>query len=180
MPEPPLLTLTPDFFLTRDPVRVPGHRWASHLCPWRAPEWGGAEFLQMCCSYSVVSYSLRPRGLYPTGLLCPWSSPGKNTGVGCHTLFQGIFVTRGSNLGLPRRWVIRKLSEIWASASMWPHVFPQPGDPLCFWIYSTFAQDLAHTCNSVERSIFSFVDDWCGRSLLQLCFQRWEHRTPLN
>jgi len=170
MPEPPLLTLTPDCLLTRDPVRVPGHRWASHLCPWRAPEWGGAEFLQMCCSCSVVSYSLRPRGLYPTGLLCPWSSPGKNTGVGCHTLFQGIFVTRGSNLGLPRRWVIRKLSEIWASASMWPHVFPQPGDPLCFWIYSTFAQDLAHTCNSVERSIFSFVDDWCGRSLLQLCF----------
>ena len=28
-------------------------------------------------------------------------SPGKNTGVGCHTLLQGIFPTQGSNPGLP-------------------------------------------------------------------------------
>ena len=27
-------------------------------------------------------------------------SPGKNTGVGCHALFQGIFLTLGSNPGL--------------------------------------------------------------------------------
>ena len=31
----------------------------------------------------------------------PWDSPGKSTGVGCHFLFQGIFPTQGSNLGLP-------------------------------------------------------------------------------
>ena len=36
-----------------------------------------------------------------TRLLCPWDSPGKNTGVGCHALFQGIFLTQGSNPGLP-------------------------------------------------------------------------------
>ena len=30
-------------------------------------------------------------------LLCPWDSPGKNTGVGCHFLLQGIFPTQGSN-----------------------------------------------------------------------------------
>ena len=28
---------------------------------------------------------------------CPWNSPGKNTGVGCHFLLQGIFPTQGSN-----------------------------------------------------------------------------------
>ena len=28
---------------------------------------------------------------------CPWDSPGKNTGVGCHFLLQGIFQTQGSN-----------------------------------------------------------------------------------
>ena len=28
-------------------------------------------------------------------LLCPWDSPGKNTGVGCHALLQGIFPTQG-------------------------------------------------------------------------------------
>ena len=30
----------------------------------------------------------------------PWDFPGKNTGVGCHFLLQGIFLTQGSNLGL--------------------------------------------------------------------------------
>ena len=46
---------------------------------------------------SVVSDSLPPHGLQPARLLCPWESPGKNTGVGCHVLFQGIFPTQGSN-----------------------------------------------------------------------------------
>ena len=36
----------------------------------------------------------------PTRLLCPWDSPGKNTGVGCHFLLQGIFPTQGSNPGI--------------------------------------------------------------------------------
>ena len=31
----------------------------------------------------------------PASLLCPWSFPGKNTGVGCHLLLQGIFLTQG-------------------------------------------------------------------------------------
>ena len=42
-------------------------------------------------SHSVVSDSAWPHGLWPTRLLCPWDSPGKNTGVGCHALLQGIF-----------------------------------------------------------------------------------------
>ena len=33
--------------------------------------------------------------------LRPWDSLGKNTGVGCHFLLQGIFPTQGSNPGLP-------------------------------------------------------------------------------
>ena len=33
-------------------------------------------------------------------LLCPWNSPGKNNGVGCHSLLQGIFQTQGLNLDL--------------------------------------------------------------------------------
>ena len=45
--------------------------------------------------------SLRPCGLYPTRLLCPWDSPGKNSGVGCHFLLQGNFPTQGLNPGLP-------------------------------------------------------------------------------
>ena len=40
---------------------------------------------------------LWPHGLQPTRLLCSWDSPGKNTGVGCHFLLQGVFLTQGSN-----------------------------------------------------------------------------------
>ena len=36
-------------------------------------------------------------GLAPARLLCPWSFPGKNTGVGCHFFLQGIFWTWGLN-----------------------------------------------------------------------------------
>ena len=38
--------------------------------------------------------------LWPGKLFCPWSSPGKNTGVGCHFLLQGIFPTQKLNPGL--------------------------------------------------------------------------------
>ena len=43
-----------------------------------------------CCCWvtSVVSDSVRPHRWQPTRLHCPWDSPGKNTGVGCHFLLQ--------------------------------------------------------------------------------------------
>ena len=54
--------------------------------------------------------TLRPYGLYPTRLLCLWDSPGENTGVSCHTLLQGIFLTQGSNpypyVSRIGRWVL--------------------------------------------------------------------------
>ena len=37
-------------------------------------------------------------GLQPAGFLCPWDFLGKNIGVGCHFLLQGIFLTQGLNL----------------------------------------------------------------------------------
>ena len=52
----------------------------------------------MCvCVYSVMSDSLKPHGLQPARLLCPWNFPGENTGVGCYFLLQGIFLTQGLN-----------------------------------------------------------------------------------
>ena len=38
--------------------------------------------------------------MWPTRLLCPWNSSGKNTWVGCHFLLLGIFPTQGLNLVL--------------------------------------------------------------------------------
>ena len=66
-----------------------------------------------------------PAALCFVSQLCPtlmdWSppdasvhgdSPGKNTGVGCHALLQGIFPTQGSNPGLPHcRWILYCLSH---------------------------------------------------------------------
>ena len=49
---------------------------------------------------SLMSNSLRPYGLQPARPLCPWDSPGKNSGVDYHALFQGIFLTQGWNLCL--------------------------------------------------------------------------------
>ena len=78
------------------------------------------NFFNKSMSYSYLRYTewnvctqscltlLLPFGLQPTRLLCPWNFPGKNTkvsshsllqntGVGCHFLLQGLFLTQGSN-----------------------------------------------------------------------------------
>ena len=56
---------------------------------------------------SVVSDSLRPRGLFS-----PWNSPGQYTGVGSLSLLQGIFPTQGWNPGLPHcRQILYQLSH---------------------------------------------------------------------
>ena len=48
----------------------------------------------------------------PPGSSVHRDSPGKNTGVGCHALLQGIFPTQGSNPGLPHcRRILYRLSH---------------------------------------------------------------------
>ena len=50
--------------------------------------------VRYCCCQLVTQSCpalLQPRGLQPTKLFYPWDFPGKNTGVGCHFLLQGIF-----------------------------------------------------------------------------------------
>ena len=57
-----------------------------------------------CCSCWLVTKLcltvLWPLGLQPTRLFCSWDFPGKNTGMGCHFLFQKIVLNQGSILGL--------------------------------------------------------------------------------
>ena len=48
----------------------------------------------------------------PPGSSVHGDSPGKSTGVDCHTLLQRIFPTKGSNPGLPHcRWTLYCLSH---------------------------------------------------------------------
>ena len=68
----------------------------------------------MCvCVCSIVSDSLWPHGL-PSRLFCPWGSPVKNTGVGCHfhTYFVIIDKKRRSQQGKERwKWVPNKEAD---------------------------------------------------------------------
>ena len=66
-------------------------------------------------SHSVMSDSLPPFGLQPSRILCPWDFSGKNTGVGCQFLLQGILLTQGSNpcllCLLHCRWILYPLNH---------------------------------------------------------------------
>ena len=54
---------------------------------------------------------------------CPWDFPGKNTGVGCHSLLQGISLTQGLNLGpLHCRQILYHLSHQGRLLPVWPQL----------------------------------------------------------
>ena len=60
----------------------------------------------------VSRVSVRPHGLQPARPLGPWESPGQHTGVGCHALLQGIFLTGRSN---QVSCIAGRLFTIWAT-----------------------------------------------------------------
>ena len=49
-----------------------------------------------------MSDSVRPQRQQPPRLCCPWDSPGKNTGVGCHFLLQCMKVKSESEVAQSR------------------------------------------------------------------------------
>ena len=85
------------------------------MLPLKAPPWkpsGSSGLLSMSCLFSMLCASLfvfsgyDPMGSSPPGSSVHGDSPGKNTGVGCHALLHGVFLTQGSNPGLPHCWRI--------------------------------------------------------------------------
>ena len=71
-----------------------------------------------CCCWVtlVVSDSVRPHRRQPTRMPCLWDSPGKNTGVGCHS-FSNAW-----------KWKVKVkwLSHVWPSATPWTAAFQAP------------------------------------------------------
>ena len=63
-----------------------------------------------------MSDSLRPHRWQPTRLRCPWDSPGKNTGVGCHFLPQCMKVKSESEVAQS----VRLLVTPWTAAHQAP------------------------------------------------------------
>ena len=74
-------------------------------------------------------------------LLCTWNSPDKNTGVGCHSLLQGIFLTQGSNPVL----------LYWQADSL---PLSHQGSPLTLYIQSWMCLTLINTIVLVHHSNF--------------------------
>ena len=64
--------------------------------------------------------------LQPTRLLCPWKSPGKNTGAGCHAFPRGVLPTQGLNPGLLHfRQILYHLSHQGPHTRQRPALNPQ-------------------------------------------------------
>ena len=75
--------------------------WKKKNIPWtEEPEqlntayYDSYQKMKCYVSRSVMSDSLQSNGLQHARLLCPWDSIGKTTGVGCHSLLQGISLTQ--------------------------------------------------------------------------------------
>ena len=90
-------------------------------------------------SRSVVLTLCKPMDCSLPGSSVHGDSPGKNTGVDCHALLQGIFPTQGSNPGLLHcsrilYQLINQGSLLWVSSSiqfcpLCGSVYPTPQDP---------------------------------------------------
>ena len=83
-------------------------------------------------SSSVTSDSLGLFGLQPTRLLCPWDFSGKSTGMSCHFLLQGIFLTQGLKLHLlcllHCRWTL-PIEPYWSGFTIYKNQLQWN----CFW-----------------------------------------------
>ena len=75
----------------------------THIGRWVLFHWchlGSPNIVQAAVlSRSAVSYSLQPVDCNLPASSVPGDSPGKNPGVGCHALLQGVFPTQGSTPG---------------------------------------------------------------------------------
>ena len=72
---------------------------------------GYAKSLQSCLTL------MQPYGPQPARLLSPWDSPGKNTGVGCYVLLQGIFPTQEYKPRSPALQVDSFPLSLWGNSS---------------------------------------------------------------
>ena len=85
------------------PVFCPGE-FHGLYSPWGCKESDTTERLSLSFhfSYMLVVQSCpiicNSMDFATTSLLCPWNSPGKNAGVGCHFLLQRIFPTPLSHM----------------------------------------------------------------------------------
>ena len=86
----------------------------------------------------------------PPGSSVHGDSPGKNTGVGCHDLLQGIFLTQGLNASLPHcRQILYHLSH-------------QGSPRILEWVAYPFSRGSSQSRNQTRVSCFAgrFFTSW--------------------
>ena len=110
-------------------------------------------------NHTVMSNFLQSHGLQPAQLLCPWNSPGKSTGVGCHSFLQGIFPTQGSNLSLLHCRQILYQPSLQGSP-----IFKLYFLQFCLFVYVFLAVPCLRSCVG-----FSLVVESRGYSLVAVC-----------
>ena len=102
----------------------------------------------------------------PGSSLCPWDSSGRNTGVGCHFLPQGIFLTQGLNLGfLHCKWMLLPTEP----PGKWLHSVG------CHFVLSMVSFAMRKLVSLVRSHliIFAFISlavgDWSKKQCYDLC-----------
>ena len=92
-----------------------GQRSLAGYSPWGHKESDATEQLHFLSSLSetyLSSHSITRKSCSPPGSSVHGDFPGKNTGVGCYALLQGIFPAQGSNPGLLHcRWILYQLNH---------------------------------------------------------------------
>ena len=119
--------------------------------------------------------------------LCPWDSPGKNTGVGCQALLQGIFLTEGLN---PCLWHLSALAGgCFTTSSTWEGVkvlftWVNRGKVLTSW-YSTFLLILGLSLQQAQQkwriwdilcARFALLGKYCSRNIKTYSFMVLSHK----
>ena len=115
-----------------------------------------------CCKVvSLVSDSVRPHRQKPTRFPCPWDSPGKNTGVGCHFLLQCMKVKSQSEVAQSCP-TVHHLMDCSLPGSSFHGIFQAK---VLEWVAIAFSKK-ATTRTAQKRC------DW-GIDLSQLCSKGW-------
>ena len=135
------------------------------------------------CSDDLYN-SLRPHGLWPASLLCPWNLPGKNTGVGCHFLLQRVFPTQILNLGLLHWQVILYHCANWEAIYIYIYIYKIIKyicvcvfqiRILTWWCLSTsFDLGIPLQKSGIQKSVYKYTKLYRTKMFITTLFISWK------
>ena len=122
--------------------------------------------------------------LSPTRLLCPWDSPGKNTGVGCPALFHRLFPTQSgvsaiepASLTSPCRWQAGSVPTVPPKKPLFD-IFTHLLNSRVCWLVPFLSQFVLLKCSTIPWYSFILkIKDWADPQahVKQASFLAWGH-----